>query len=128
MALFFPVLLYDIARVTGEQEEPALVLSIQLSVLVGFYLLNYVLFQLRKDDLKEKSLRRIGEWLLVAMVSFIIPIMGIVLGTVNYLPGWIQVAVAFASGTTVLFILTLPPIIELIILFSADRKDRRRHD
>jgi putative flippase GtrA len=121
ISLFFPVLLYDLAKVIGQSDGQALVPSVQVSILVGFYLLNYVLFQVRKRDLKEKSLRRIGEWLLVAMVSFIVPIMGIVLGTLNYLPKWIQAVVAFVSGTAMLFVLTLPPVIEVVILFSADR-------
>jgi len=121
ISLFFPVLLYYLAKVVGQNEGQALVLSIQTSILVAFYLLNYVLFQIRKDALKQKSLKRIGEWLMVAMGAFIIPIAGMALGTLNYLPVWLQAVVAFASSTAVLFILVFPPVIEVIILFSADR-------
>src|ERR1700687_6199913 len=101
ISLFFPVLLYNLGRITEHTDGQSILLSIQTSILVGFYLLNYILFQVRKDFLKDGSLKRIGEWLLVSLGVFIVPILCIALGTVS-LPDWIAAPIAFISSTAVI--------------------------
>ncbi len=125
ISLFFPVLLSNLKRITGSSDTNSILFSVQASGLVGLYILNYILFQIRKYTLTKESLNRIGEWLLLAIGVFIIPIIGISLSAIG-VSGQLGAVVAFISGTFVLLVLTLPPIIELIILFSADRQGSMR--
>jgi len=119
MSLFFPVLLYNLGIITGHTDPQALQLSIQTGVLVGLYLFNYILFQVRKKHFTDRALERIGEWLLVAIAVFIVPIIGIAVSTLAYLPSWIQTPFAFSWTVAMLLILVFPNIVEVVILFSS---------
>ncbi len=97
-------------------------LSVQLSVLVGLYLFVYILYQLRKNKLNDRSLTMIGEWLLVCLGVFVIPILGVVLATLTYLPDLVQLILAYTWTIATLFVLGCPTLIEIIILFFAKEK------
>lgn len=124
ISLFFPVLLYNLHRITGQSDGEAIALSFKVTALAGLHILNYIVFEVRKDALSVKSLKRIGRWLLVAAGVFIVPIVGIPLSTMGGL-GWFALPVAVVSGAALLSLLFVPPLIEIVILFSADRGKRQ---
>jgi len=121
ISLFFPVLLANMDTIAGQTAEKASLILIQTSTVVGLYLIDYLLFQNRKNELTKKSFERINLWLLVALGIFIIPIVGITTLTLN-LPSWIAFPAAWLSGASMFFILAAPPVIEFIIIFSGGRK------
>jgi hypothetical protein len=121
ISLFFPVLIANLGTITGQTAQKASLTLIQTSIMVGFYLVNYILFQNRKDKLTEKSPKWISFWLLVALGIFIVPILGLAILSFNP-PLWIGRVAGWLSGTSVLFILAAAPVIETVILFSAEKK------
>ncbi len=121
ISLFFPVLLANLGTIVGQSIEKASLILIQTSAVVGLYLLDYILFQNRKNELTERSLLWVNRLLLVALGIFIVPIVGITTISLNP-PGWIAFPAAWVSGTSMLFILAGPPAIELFILFSGGKK------
>lgn len=121
ISIFFPVLLASLGKILGTADDQVNLLTIELSLLVGFYLLNYVLFQIRKNKLNTKALARLGEWLLVAIAVFIVPILGIVLDTDKLVPAWIGIPTAVIATVAILLTMTLPSVIELIILLLPEK-------
>jgi hypothetical protein len=125
ISLFFPVLLANLATIAGKPAEIASLLLLQTSVVVGFYLLDYLIFQHRKDELSDRSLLWINRVLLIALGIFIVPILGIATVSLDP-PPWIASPAVWLSGTSVLFVLAGPPAIELLLILSAHR-DRPAH-
>ena len=121
ISLFFPILLSNLSAVAGQPAEKGSLLLVQTSAVVGMYMIDYILFQARKNMLSSKSLKRVNVVLLVALSIFIIPILG--LTTLAFaLPPWIAAAVMWLSVTAMPFVLAMPPAVEVVILFLADGK------
>ncbi|MGD0778770.1 MAG: hypothetical protein ABSC05_38825 [Candidatus Solibacter sp.] len=121
ISLFFPILLSNLSTVAGQPAAKGSLLLMQTSAVVGMYMLDYILFQARKNVLSAKSLKRINVVLLVALGIFIVPILG--LTTLAFaLPPWIAASVMWLSVTAMPFVLAMPPAVEVVILFLADGK------
>lgn len=102
-----------------------MVASLELGILVGLNVLDYVLFQVRKNTLDERSLKRIGEWLLLGIGMFIVPILGAALSASPNLPGWLQMLVAYTWTIATFFVLAFPILVEIILLFVARSRTAR---
>jgi hypothetical protein len=120
ISLFFPVLLANLATIAGQSAEKASLILLQMSVVIGLYLIDYIIFQHRKDELSDGSLGWINRVLLIALGIFIIPIVGIATLSFNP-PPWIASPAAWLSGASVLFVLATPPAIEFLLILSAHR-------
>lgn len=115
LSVFFPVLLYNLSKLSSSTEADALTMSLRISALIGCTLVDYIIFESRKNDFALKSIKRISTILLWAIGFFIIPIFGLGILTFS-LPKWAGGFVAVLSGASVLFVLTVPVFIEFILL------------
>lgn len=127
MSLFLPVFLYNLGRVAGYKETDVISLSLKASILVGLHLLNYIIFQRRKNDLAEKSLGRISKWLLIAIGAFAFPIIAIPTLAVINPPAALASPLASISSLGIILILAFSPVIETILLFSTDKQRPKSH-
>lgn len=63
------MLFYNLGLAAGQSEGKALSASLLLGVIGGMILLDYILFQARKNELDTRSLKRIAEWLLLGIAE-----------------------------------------------------------
>lgn len=122
MSLFLPILMSSLGTLVGQSVTTTSQVLVQTSVVVGLYLFDYIIFQVIKNDLTEKSLKYISVCLLVSLGIFIVPILGITLGTSN-VPLWVAKAASWTTGAALIFILSAPPVIELVLLFSGKKRN-----
>jgi cation transport ATPase len=121
ISLFFPVLMYNLSAVAGQPAEKGSLLLMQTSAVVGLYLIDYILFQVRKNALSAHSLKRINVVLLVALGTFIVPVLG--LTALAFAPPlWVAVPIMWLSVTAMPFVLFVPPVVEVAVLFLSDGK------
>lgn len=90
--VFFVTLMYGISILAGNTESISQNSSIQGSLIVFFYLLNYVVFEIWGKKMKEKGLKWINGSVLAGIACFVVPILFIALSTAKsqpVVPAWI---------------------------------------
>jgi hypothetical protein len=125
LSIFFPVLLYNLSKVSDASETDATKMSLRIGALIGCTLIDYLIFQGCKNNLTEKSIEKINCILLWSIGFFIIPIFGLGAATFNF-PKWMGNFIAVLSSTSILMVLFIPVAIEFILLIFSVISDQKK--
>ena len=127
LSIFFPSLIYYLGKVTGQTDAQMAIVMLQFGGLIGFVLIDDIIFQSSQHGFSEKWLHRINNVLLWSFVFFTAPIL--ILATLASLkpttPQWIGNIAGLTLGTFIVIIIAIPVIIELILIVSSILSEKK---
>ncbi|HVY67300.1 MAG TPA: hypothetical protein VHA30_00160 [Patescibacteria group bacterium] len=115
LAIFFPSLLYSLFNVANESEQNSNGIIIKWGLFVSFYIIDYIIFQIRKKRTGESLLEMLKILLLIGIGIYIIPIWDMAIYGNGPIYG--ISALLFKSS---LWILLAIPLLLIILLLTED--------
>jgi hypothetical protein len=128
LSIFFSTLIYYLGQTTGQSSTQTALVLVQFGGLVGFILIDYILFQLNQNIFQKRSLELINRALLWFIGTFTAAILALSLAaSIKFnLPLWVINIAGLTMGTLIIFILAIPVLIELLIIILAIKNDRKQ--
>ena len=120
IAIFFPAMVYYFFNAMKDSKYDSTEVTLGYTILVGAYLLDYVIFEIKKNKLSEKYLRYINRSLLFGIAFFIVPI--IVMASKIY---ELSPILGFVLPLSLLGVLITPLFISMIFLSNILMNFRR---